>query len=153
MQQPHARDHAPDEVARLSAALVTQASRLVRAVARKGSPEIPAASLRLLAQIEEHAPIGISDLARADRCSQPTMSAAVASLCERGWITKQPNPADARSSLTRLTDEGAAVLSAARRRNADVVRERFDADPSHDLSDLRTAVSLLENLLRRTPLE
>lgn len=131
----------------LSARLVTYAARLGRAMSRAAAPDIPAATLRLLAQIDELGTAGVSRLAQADRCSQPTMSTAVQGLVDRGWATKTPNPDDARASLVELTPTGADVLTQARRRIGAVVAERLAADPRHDLDDLAAAVSLLEHLL------
>ena len=140
----------------LSAQLILYAGRLVRAVTREAvgrSAEVPTASLRLLSQIDELGPVGIGALAVADRCSQPTMSAGVASLCNRGWATKQANPRDARSTLVRLTPEGRTVLDQARRERAAVVaaRLRRDApgDPRHHEEDLATAVAVLRGLLEQ----
>jgi DNA-binding MarR family transcriptional regulator len=134
-------------VVTLSARLVTYAGRLGRAMSRAAAPDIPAATLRLLAQIDEFGSAGVSRLAQADRCSQPTMSAAVQGLVDRGWATKTPNPADARASIVKLTPAGTEVLVQARRHIGAVVAERLDDDADHDLDDLAAAVSLLENLL------
>ena len=91
----------------------------------------------------------IGALAAADRCSQPTMSAGVQALCERGWADKSPNPADARSSLVTLTPAGRTVLTEARRERAAVVATRLRADPRHDERDLATAVAVLRGLLEQ----
>jgi DNA-binding MarR family transcriptional regulator len=139
-------------VEELSAQLMLYAGRLVRAVTRQAvgtSTEVPTASLRLLSQVEELGPVGIGALAVADRCSQPTMSAGVRSLCDRGWATKQANPQDARSSLVSLTDEGRRVLEQARRERAAVIADRLRADPHHDEEDLATAVAVLRTLLEQ----
>jgi DNA-binding MarR family transcriptional regulator len=134
----------------LSAELVLYAGRLVRVVTRHAtglSTAVPTASLRLLSQVEELGPVTIGALATADRCSQPTMSAGVAGLVERGWATKQPNPDDARSSLVALTKAGRTVLVQARRERAAVVSDRLRSDPLHDEADLATAVAVLRGLL------
>ena len=129
------------------------AGRLVRAVSRRTAPDVPAATLRLLSQVDELAPVGISQLAEADRCSQPTMSSAVAHLVEKGWAVKRPHPSDARSTLVELTDAGRETLATARRRNADVVASRLLADARHDADDLAAAVALLQHLLETHPTE
>ncbi len=135
----------------LSAELVVYAGRLVRAVSRRSSQELPAASLRLLSQVDELGPVTVGHLAAADRCTQPTMSNAVHHLVDKGWLDKRPNPADARSSLVELTEEGRAVLADARRGNAAIVAERLRADPHHDQQDLATAVAVLKGLLDTSP--
>jgi DNA-binding MarR family transcriptional regulator len=137
-------------VQELSAELVLLTGRLTRAVTRHStglSTSVPTASLRLLSQVDELGPVTVGALATADRCSQPTMSAGVAALVARGWARKQPHPSDARSSLVSLTDEGRTVLVAARRERAEVVADRFRADPAHDEADLATAVAVLRGLL------
>ncbi|HET6627698.1 MAG TPA: MarR family winged helix-turn-helix transcriptional regulator [Nocardioidaceae bacterium] len=147
MSQPTApatlEDHA--------AALVMYSARLGRAVSRRTATDVPAATLRLLSQVDELGPVGISQLAHADRCSQPTMSGGVQNLVDKGWALKRPNPKDARSSLVELTATGATVLREARRRNGAVVAERLAADPCHDRDDLEAAVRLLQHLLQPAP--
>jgi DNA-binding MarR family transcriptional regulator len=136
----------------LSAELVLYTGRLVRAVTRHTtgrSTEVPAASLRLLSQLDELGAVTIGALAVADRCSQPTMSTAVAAVVRRGWAVKQPNPSDARSSLVTLTEAGRTVLTQARRERAAVVAARFEADPHHDEQDLATAVAVIRGLLNQ----
>jgi DNA-binding MarR family transcriptional regulator len=134
-------------VEELSADLVLAAGRFVRAVSRHTSTDVPTATLRLLSQVDELEPVTIGALAQADRCSQPTMSAAVHGLCDRGWGIKTPNPADARSSLVALTDSGRTVLAEARRERAAVVAARLRRAPDHDEQDLATAVAVLRGLL------
>jgi DNA-binding MarR family transcriptional regulator len=134
----------------LSAELVLYTGRFVRAVTRRTSTDVPTASLRLLSQVDELGPITLSALARADRCSQPTMSAGVQALCDRGWAVKRPNPADARSSLVSLTEAGRTVLTEARRERAQVVAARLRSDPQHSESELATAVAVLRGLLEHT---
>jgi DNA-binding MarR family transcriptional regulator len=131
----------------LSAELVLYTGRFVRAITRSTSTGVPTASLRLLSQVEELGPVTIGALATADRCSQPTMSAGVQALCDRGWAVKAPHPGDARSSLVRLTGPGRSVLGEARRERATVVAERLRSDPYHDEHDLATAVAVLRGLL------
>ena len=134
----------------LSAELVLYTGRLVRAITRQSAGlavDVPTAQLRLLSQVDELGPVTIGALAAADRCSQPTMSAGVQALCERGWADKTPNPADARSSLVSLTDAGRTVLTEARRERAAVVAARLRSDPRHDERDLATAVAVLRGLL------
>ena len=147
MSQPRATAPTLEE---LSAELVLHTGRLVRAISRQTAGlavDVPTAQLRLLSQVDELGPVTIGALAAGDRCSQPTMSAGVQVLCERGWALKAPNPGDARSSLVSLTDAGRTVLSEARRERAAVVAARLRSDPRHDERDLATAVAVLRGLL------
>ena len=136
----------------LSAELMVLTGRLTRTVTRAAGVDVPTASLRLLSQVDELGPVTIGALTDADRCSQPTMSSAVQTLCRRGWASKTRNPEDGRSSLVTLTDAGREVLDDARRKRAEVVVGLFTADPGHDERDLATAVTVFRGLLAaRTP--
>lgn len=136
---------------RLSAELVLYTGRLIRALSRSTARNVPNATLRLLSQLDELAPATIGALAAADNTSQPTMSAGVQNLVDKGWATKTPNPADARSSLVRLTDAGRAELEAARHARAVDVSRRLRNDPAHDEQDLEAAVAVLRGLLEHNP--
>lgn len=127
----------------LSGDLVMYAARLVRAVRRVvDSP----AGVRVLSLLDELGPQGVSALAAADRCSQPTMSGTVNGLLERGWVTKSAHPSDARSTLVDLTAAGRAELARIRRDNGQVVAERLAAR-AHSPEEVARAVALLRDLL------
>jgi DNA-binding MarR family transcriptional regulator len=128
----------------LSSDLVVYAARLVRAVRR--AQEQPA-GVRVLSLLDENGPLGISQLAAADRCSQPTMSASVAQLVDKGWVDKQPNPGDARATLVTLSDQGSRELARIRDANGRIVAARLEAHPTHTAEDLATAVAVLRDLL------
>jgi len=122
--------------------LVTYAARLVRVVSRvSDSP----ASLRLLAQLEELGPVTVTELARADRTAQPTTSAALRGLEERGLVAREPNPEDGRSSVMTLTVAGRSALATARDANGKVVVDLLDQHGVTD-DDVRVAVRVLKTL-------
>lgn len=127
-----------------SAALVLQASRLIRIV-RRNSHDIPSASVRLLSLVDQYGTATIKDLAAADQCSQPTMTGLVNGLVERDWLQRQPNPADARSSLISLTASGKAELRQARAHNAQLVGERAARAGISD-ADLALAAQVIERM-------
>jgi DNA-binding MarR family transcriptional regulator len=129
----------------LSNDLVVLSARLVREVRRHNSA-IPAASTRLLSLLDELGPSTVSVLAQADRCSQPTMTGLVNGLAAKGWVERVPHPADARSSLVRVTDDGHRTLTELRGRNAALVAERL-ARAGHTESELATAVAVLTDAL------
>lgn len=131
----------------LSSDLVVNAARLMRLVRRK--LELPA-SVRVLTILDAVGPLGITDLARADGCSQPTMSAQIAHLVESGLVSKEPNPADARASLVGLTDSGRADLADVRDRISRLIAERLECH-ERSQADLETAVSVLRDLVEGDP--
>lgn len=129
----------------LASDLVVYAARLVRAVRRE--LELPAGT-RIISLLDEHGPLGITQLADLDRCSQPTMSAAVSQLVERGWVTKARNPDDARSTVVTLSDAGRVELGRVRRRHGERVAELVAAHPDLTTADLATAVAVLRGVLQ-----
>jgi DNA-binding MarR family transcriptional regulator len=128
----------------LSSQLVTHAARLVRVVTRAAASDSPA-MLRLLSQLDELGPLTVTGLARADRTSQPTTSAAVKAMEERGFVTRVAHEADARSTLVTLADAGREELRAARVRHAAVLDELI-ARHGVSRADLETAVTVLRTL-------
>lgn len=130
----------------LASDLVVHAARLVRAVRRE--LELPAGT-RIISLLDEHGPLGITQLADLDRCSQPTMSAAVTQLVESGWVSKAPNPADARGTVVTLSDSGRAELARVRRLHGERVAALVDAHPDLTTEDLATAVAVLRGILQK----
>lgn len=127
----------------LSSDLVVYAARLMRLVRR--ALDLPA-SVRVLTILDAIGPLGITDLARADGCSQPTMSAQIAQLVETGLVSKEPNPADARASLVTLTDAGRADLADVRERISHLIAERLESR-HRTQADLEAAVAVLRDLV------
>ena len=129
----------------LASDLVVHAARLVRAVRR--DLELPAGT-RIISLLDEHGPLGITQLAELDRCSQPTMSAAVAQLVESGWVSKAPNPADARGTVVTLSDSGRDELARIRRLHGERIAALVAANPDLTTEDLATAVAVLRAVLQ-----
>lgn len=128
----------------LGGELVTQAARLVRTMRRR--LDVPAAA-RVLSVLDELGPSGVTTLAAAYGCSQPTMSVLVGQLVESQWVEKSPHPTDTRSTLVTLTASGAAELARVRRVNGELVAARLAEHPTLTTADLRTAVDVLSELL------
>jgi DNA-binding MarR family transcriptional regulator len=131
-------------VTALSNDLVVLSARLVREVRRHS--EIPVASTRMLSLLDELGPSPLGALADADRISQPSMSAHVNALVEKGWVQRTPHPDDARSSLVSMTPLGREQLTSVRRHNAALVAGRIEAS-GRSPEDLATAVSVLSDLI------
>src|SRR5690349_6037711 len=83
--------------------------------------------MRVLSILDESGPLGITQLAAIDQCRQPTMSGTVNGLVERGWVTKKPDPDDARGSLVSLTAAGRRTLASARSANGEAIADRLRA--------------------------
>jgi DNA-binding MarR family transcriptional regulator len=126
-----------------SSELVVYAARLVRAIRRRvGHP----AGIRILALLDELGPQGVTQLAAADRSSQPTVSGAVRLLEAQGLVSREADPADARRSVVRLTEEGQNLLTEARRENGAAVAERLERT-GHTADDVAAAVAVLRDIM------
>ena len=131
----------------LTSDLVVLAARLTRAVRRE--VEHPA-GVRVLSLLDEHGPSGVTALATADRCSQPTMTATLRTLREQGLVDRQPHPTDGRAHVVALTDTGRAELARIRQANAELVMARL-ADTRHSAEEVATAVAVLRDVLDLHP--
>ena len=134
----------------LASDLVTQAARLVRAMRRRHELT---AGVRVLSVLDEFGHLTVTQLASAYSCSQPTMTGLVNQLLEQGWATKGPHPTDTRAALVMPTATGAAELARVRRLNGEVIAAQLEQHPSLTIDQLRTAVTVLRELLAASTTE
>ncbi|HSW08008.1 MarR family winged helix-turn-helix transcriptional regulator [Aquabacterium sp.] len=85
------------EVARL----YTRAQRVVADCCRTTNTQC-----HLLTELARSGPLPLSELGTRVCLEKSWVSRAVDAMVERGVVTKEPNPVDARSWLVTLTDEG-----------------------------------------------
>ena len=86
----------------------------------------------------------MSELARLSATSLSRLSHAVASLEERGWVTRSPSPEDRRGQLAGLTDAGRQVLvDVAPGHVAEVRRLVFDRLSRDDVAQLARLTSVV----------
>jgi DNA-binding MarR family transcriptional regulator len=125
--------------------IVMYAARLIRQVRRE--LELPA-YIRVLSLLDELGPTGISQLAAADNCAQPTMSAQIRQIEIDGFVSRRPHPDDARSSLIELTEEGRAELGSMRQALGDAAAARLgDSTPD----EVATTIRVLRTLTSEVP--
>ena len=132
--------------------MVVASTRLAR-LATRNVNTLPHAAMRVLGRLDELGQARISELAKADRCSQPTMSNLVQRLEDQGWVRRAADPADSRASLIRLTDKGLAELRSARRQAGADLATRLGQLSATDLATLGSAVAVIQKLLTLEPLE
>ena len=65
----------------------------------------------LLAHLDARVPVGPAALARHLRIGAPALSAALKRLTRLGYITQEPDPADARRRQLRLTQAGRRAMA------------------------------------------
>ncbi|HET6738846.1 MAG TPA: MarR family transcriptional regulator [Kribbella sp.] len=140
------------DLTRLGEQMVVASTRLSR-LATRNVNTLPHAAMRVLGRLDELGQARISELAKADRTSQPTMSNLVQRLEEQGSVLRVPDPADSRASLISLTDAGLAELRNARRQAGEALAAHLGQLPADDLTTLEAAVTVIHKLLTLEPLE
>jgi DNA-binding MarR family transcriptional regulator len=140
------------DLTQLGEDMVVASTRLSR-LATRNVNTLPHAAMRVLGRLDELGQARISELAKADRCSQPTMSNLVQRLEEQGWVLRVQDPADSRASLISLTDAGLAELRSARRQAGEALSAHLSQLPATDLATLEDAVAVIHKLLTLEPLE
>lgn len=141
------RSTRPQIAARLRLA-VTRTARVLRQEATMGlSPSQTAA----LATIDRHGPVTPSELADLERVQRPTVARLLARLEDAGLVVRAPDPADRRSSLITITDEGRELLRAVRTRKDAYLAQRLRGLDADDLATLERAAAILERMLEEEP--
>ena len=99
-----------DNLQQLGEELISTAARMVRWAPREQGFQISLAAARLLARLHDNGPTRISDLATAERCSQPTITNHVKRLEAAALVAREVDPHDGRVCIISLTDSGMGEL-------------------------------------------
>ena len=100
-----------DDLHALGEDLISTAARIVRWVPKEDGFNISFAAARLLARLHDNGPTRISELAVAERCSQPTITNHVKRLEAAQLVDRAADPRDARAWMIKLTKKGNQQLS------------------------------------------
>jgi DNA-binding MarR family transcriptional regulator len=141
---------APD-LSELSAQLIAVSSRLIRFAARESTSAVPRALARALAVIVDLGEPRISDIAAADRISQPTATNLVQKLEERGWVERTADPDDARAVRIHITAAGREAQRQFRRSAAEALTPRLARLEPQQVAALVDGVHALKAVLQHTP--
>lgn len=87
---------------------------------------IVTSQFEFLHYLREHPGARVADLATEFAIGIGATSKGIDRLERQGWVTRQPNPADRRSSLLALTDDGTRLTDAAERTFTDRLTELVD---------------------------
>lgn len=138
----------PDDArTELAARLRLAVGRLHRRIRIDGRESIPPLQLSALVTVEDHGPLRLSELARREAVTAPTMSRVLGALDEQGLVVRTPDPQDARGVLITLSEAGASRLDEVRTHRTALVARRLTRLDSAQLAALRAALPALEALL------
>jgi DNA-binding MarR family transcriptional regulator len=136
---------APDDPALLASELRVVLGQLVRRL--RAQHRFPLSQGMVLGRLDRKGPMGVSDLAAAERVRPQSMAQTVADLEAAGMVSRRPDPADGRRALVSLTPAGLATLQADRRdREGWLARQIADDLDADDRATLHRSVELLRQL-------
>lgn len=143
-QDPSAADPALEELPQHLALVCSQFARLA---ARRSDVGVGTVSWRVVATIERHGPLRLSEIAERERVSRPTATTVIKRLEEEGLVRREADPTDSRSSLVSTTEAGSAQLAAWRGQLATGVGFLLEPLATEELATLARASEILAGLL------
>jgi DNA-binding MarR family transcriptional regulator len=127
-------------------ALVSKLKRRLREQADAG--DLTPSQTAALVRLDQHGPLTLSALARAEGVRAQSMSATVAALQAAGLVGGSPDPADGRQTLLALTPACRARLTQGRAARQDWLSRALQTGLSgEELARVAEAVALLERLV------
>src|SRR3712207_3217356 len=98
----------------LASRLRLDIARMARRLRQEAGAPLSPSQTAALATIERHGPLTPSELAERERVQRPTVTRVLARLEEAGLVMRAADPADRRSSLVNISEEGRALLDEVR---------------------------------------
>ena len=140
MVEPDVTDVA--EALRVSVSLLVRRLRQVQAEGDLTLPETSA-----LARLDRGGPTTPGELAKLEQISPQSMGATLASLEQRGFIERRPDPEDGRRAVMSLTPAGLRMLHDRRNARTEHLAKALTAGFTRaELKQLMAAAPLIERL-------
>ena len=135
-----------EEAARGLLEVVMLVMRTVAADMRKSSRPLAPAQMGSLMRIAA-APCTMSELARYQAVSLPTMSKSVDMLVRRGWVERWIDKQDRRQTMARLTPSGKKMLTHIRQRTEQQVARTLVPLTAAERAQLVSTLNVLRRVL------
>src|SRR4051812_15011219 len=145
------RDTADRDITDLAARLRLAVGRLNRRIRIDGHEAIPPLQLSALVTIEQHGPLRLSERARREAVTAPTMSRVLAALDEQGLVIRTPDPHDARGVRIVLSELGGRRVQEVRSTRTALVARRLGRLTDEQRRLLTNAMPAIEALLVDDP--
>ena len=127
--------------------LITTSARIVRWVPKSSTFTLSLAAARILARLSDNGPTRISELAIAERCSQPTITNHVKRLEASELVARTADARDARAWMIDLTPKGREQLAVLRDSLGTEVEPYLARLSRRDLKALREGVDAMRRLM------
>ena len=124
-------------------------TRLARTLRQQDHGELTLTFRAALASIERRGPITLGELGHVEHIAPPTVTKVVNQLTERGLIERIPDPDDRRVCRVAISDAGADLLAADRKRRTKWLAERLRGLSTEERERLAAAIDVLEALTER----
>lgn len=131
----------------LAARLRLAVGRLNRRIRIDDKESLPPLQLSTLVTVENHGPLRLSELARREAVTAPTMSRVLTALDEAGLVTRAADPGDARGVLISISATGVSRLAELRSHRTALIARRLDRLDDQQRNALEAALPALEALL------
>jgi DNA-binding MarR family transcriptional regulator len=136
-----------DDLHALGEDLITTSARIVRWVPKSSTFTLSLAAARILARLNDNGPTRISELAVAERCSQPTITNHIKRMEASGLVERASDPRDARAWMIKLTPQGHEQLDELRDSLGTGVEPYLAKLSRRDLKALREGVEVMHRLM------
>jgi DNA-binding MarR family transcriptional regulator len=132
----------------LASELRLSVMRLRRRLANERHPDNPLSmgAMAVLGCLYRNGDLTVGELATAERVQPPSMTRAVNSLEERGYVARRAHETDGRQVVVALTEQGRTTLRADRARRDAWLARRLRDLTAGEREILRSAAPLLERL-------
>ncbi len=110
-------------------------------------PGMSLAACATMATLDDRGPQRVTDLARIQRVTQPTMSALVNAMERQGWVGRTVGDADRRTVMVCLAPAGKDILAAAVATRARLLERLLASLPVADREALAAALPALHRLI------
>jgi len=140
--RPSADEAEVIDVTRLRVAI----ARLSRRLRRHELAGLTPTQLAALSTVERSGPLRLGDLAAAEGIAPSTLTRLVIVLEEAGYVTRQPDPSDARASTIAITPLGHETMERLRDENTALLSHNLILLTSEQRAALAAALPSLELL-------
>ncbi len=131
----------------LAARLRLAVGRLNRRIRIDDKESLPPLQLSTLVTVENHGPLRLSELARREAVTAPTMSRVLTALDDAGLVCRAADPGDARGVLISISASGVSRLAELRSHRTALIARRLDRLDEQQRRALEAALPALEALL------
>jgi DNA-binding MarR family transcriptional regulator len=123
--------------------VITQANRRLR---QSSLGDISPAQASMLGTIEKIGAPSLGEIATVEQIQPPSVTRLVATLVDKGLVTRTVDATDRRSQRVTLTSRGKKELQRIRERKTEFLEQRIGALTPQQQQDLARSLAVLEHL-------